>query len=615
MNSSSIDTDKKTVLYFGDLDPAVTDLDIKTFLGKYQNDVAHIDIKANRSSPFISATIIFKEHSIAKAVKNEFNMRKLRNRTCRIMWHDKEALKKYSYHTENNNIFIKNIPKEITPREVYEKFIVFGEIASIKINENLDGTHRGYGNISYEESKSAVEAISKYNDKAIFSNYPEHIIEIEFFKRQNERNGVNNSYNNYYINKSDSNNKALETNSTLFVKNISSSTKEEELKKLFEGQGKITYFKPNFLTTKINNNDVTTIKSIIISYDNEATASKAEKELNNYSLNDAKLSVEKLSYENKQTKPIYQNKNTNQNIPVNRNSSLYIKNIPDRVNESILKQVFSEFGTVKNIIISKSNVMQKINGEFKNCEVNNGSCQIYYDTPEEAFIAKERMNNKYIPGFETWKYPLFVDIYQSFRERKANDTFNNPGNYYFNPGMNMNMNMNNFGNMNMNPYMRGNMPMNWNQGQMNNMGNMNMNINPNMNRMYPPYNNNTNMNQPITNKGINDVTNNMNKLNINNDLNTNPHHFEQIDRNHLNSLPDESQKKEYMGEIIFNNINNHPLLEKENISIDEVGKITGMILGIDDINEVIIPCTSYNELTSRIEEALKLIRSDSQSNQ
>lgn len=627
MNSQFKSSDKKTVLYFADLDPIVTDLDIKNFLGEYQKDAAHIEIKGIRSSPFFSAIIIFKEHSIAQKVKDELNMKKLRNRTCRIMWHDKEAIKNLSYHTENNNIFIKNIPLEVSPREVFEKFAKYGEIASVKLNENLDGTHKGYGYIAYEDSKSAINALSDLNNKAIFEKYPEHIIEIEFFKRANERSGFTNTYNNNYYLKNDNSSKILETNSSLFVKNISPEVQEDDLKKLFEEHGQITYFKPNINIVKSNNQETSVIKSVIISYDNEPSAAKAESELNNFNLKNVRLQVEKLSYENKAIKPI----NLNKNIPIstqfNKNTCLFIKNIPDKANEIILTKVFSEFGTIKNVVITKSNIMQKVNGEFKNCEVHNGTGQIYFDTPEEAFLAKDRMNNKYLPGFETWKNPLFVDIYQSSKERQANELYNNPNSYYFNPSMNMNnynyMNpyMGNINQMRGNNFPPMNMNMNWG-GQMNNM-NMNQ-----MNRqmMYPPYNNyNNNMNynqnqmnqQPPKMQKINEITNNMNKMNINLNENTDtdcPKNFSKIDKAHLNNLPDESQKKEYMGEVIFNNINSHPLLEKENISIDEVGKITGMILGIDDINEIIIPCTSYSELTSRIEEALKLIRIDGQSN-
>jgi hypothetical protein len=45
-----------------------------------------------------------------------------------------------------------------------------------------------------------------------------------------------------------------------------------------------------------------------------------------------------------------------------------------------------------------------------------------------------------------------------------------------------------------------------------------------------------------------------------------------------------------------------------NFTIDIIGKITGMILGIEDINEIADICKNNSNLTSRIKEALDLLR-------
>ena len=41
--------------------------------------------------------------------------------------------------------------------------------------------------------------------------------------------------------------------------------------------------------------------------------------------------------------------------------------------------------------------------------------------------------------------------------------------------------------------------------------------------------------------------------------------------------------------------------------MDHIGKITGMILGIEDVNEIIDICKNTDHLTSRIIEALNLL--------
>ena len=69
------------------------------------------------------------------------NLRKLRGKSVRIMWDERDISIRYNI---KNNIFIKGIPKTTTPREVYEYFLQFGDISSCKLNEKEDDTHNGY---------------------------------------------------------------------------------------------------------------------------------------------------------------------------------------------------------------------------------------------------------------------------------------------------------------------------------------------------------------------------------------------------------------------------------------------------------------------------------------
>jgi hypothetical protein len=43
------------------------------------------------------------------------------------------------------------------------------------------------------------------------------------------------------------------------------------------------------------------------------------------------------------------------------------------------------------------------------------------------------------------------------------------------------------------------------------------------------------------------------------------------------------------------------------LTMDDIGKITGMILGIDDINEINDIASNISHLTARIKEALELL--------
>ena len=62
-----------------------------------------------------------------------------------------------------------------------------------------------------------------------------------------------------------------------------------------------------------------------------------------------------------------------------------------------------------------------------------------------------------------------------------------------------------------------------------------------------------------------------------------------------------------MGEFIFNKITVHELTERHKLSMEDVGKITGMILGIENFNEIVEISKNKDNLTSRIIEALELL--------
>jgi len=99
------------------------------------------------------------------------------------------------------------------------------------------------------------------------------------------------------------------------------------------------------------------------------------------------------------------------------------------------------------------------------------------------------------------------------------------------------------------------------------------------------------------------------QMNMNSNVNMNMQQpkIEVPDMNYLNSLEDDSAKKEYLGEFIFKNIESHPLIQQHSLTMENIGKITGMILGIDDVNEITDIANNINNLTSRIKEALELL--------
>ena len=643
IDSNNIIIDEKLVLYFADIPVEATKESIKSFLGEhFSKYISSINIKKPGS-----AIVIFNKHSIAKEVKHKLNLTNFGNNLVRIMWHEPH-FKSNSYINENKNIFVKNIPDGISPREFYEYFYEFGEIASAKMNLDKQGNHMGYGYINYESPISAVSAINKSNGQPIFKKFPKYTVEVSYFKKGTQRD----EHANYLDYLSYNSSKAYETICSVYVKNINPTTNIEKIKNIFSDNiGDIISFMPNY---DKNNNEIV---SIIITYKEESSADKAAKELNNKHVEGFYIEVEKLQISdkkkfNKSSKRFDNNANSNianhyNNNNNNNHSKIFIKNVPTNLHKEEIINTFSKFGKVLNCVMHTYNSTSKdpSTGTFKDTKFFTGNVQITFDSINAAENAINKYNGKFLEKYNSWKHPLSISMFKSYNERKLEQQQSNilsnfskeyPTVYNEVPVLNNNI-----------PYMKSYYDNNYNpnygyninntiykdyNNQFNNKWNNNTNYDNTFNKVdnnNNSNNNNNNNNQYINyynNKDINNINSQFENINISNnrmkyvnnnnntgkqfnkisnDDNSNPY---VLDLNYYESLLDENQKKEYMGELIFNNINKHALVKNERISYNEVGKITGMILGINDINEIILACNNYNELSSRIKEALKLLR-------
>jgi len=118
-----------------------------------------------------------------------------------------------------------------------------------------------------------------------------------------------------------------------------------------------------------------------------------------------------------------------------------------------------------------------------------------------------------------------------------------------------------------------------------------------------------NQNQNQINQQQQQIQNN--SENINNNINSNVgESSEKEDEPNfeiLQSLDTMEKQRDYLGEFLFKKIEQHPVTQRENLSIDTISKITGMILGIDNIKEIYDITINNDNIEARINEALKLL--------
>jgi len=551
----------RTVLFVSELPENITEEDLQNFFSEYKDSIFMIQINNKFGNSrgvdsfhprALNATIIFKDHKKADDARKNLNMRKLRGKTIRIMWHERDNNVRYN---TQGNLFIKNIPLDINARQFYEKFLQFGDIISAKLIEDEEGNHNGYGYVSYYNNESADSAISNLNNKEI---WPGAKLEVARFQKKNERFSA-------AANK-------LSMNKNLYVKNIPDNFNDADLKNLFGKHGNVTWSKILL--------DANQRKSAIISMETEDAANKAREALNNHAIGEATLYVDSLQKKSDRQRILSSKIHENNSILNSqfKNCNLHIKNLPEKCTEKQLSEEFSKYGEIKSLKIPKYILVTKVGNQLKEEIVSRGFGYVCFFNPESANKAKEEMNNQVLSSFSESKRPLLIDFFMPKVERK---NILLKCQQQFNPNGRQQM-----------PLMN---PMSF--GAPNQMGMPFGMGHPMMNK--PGKNASIYQQAPVQRGMPKPIPTQM------------PPQFvkkeDEPDIAYYNSIEDDSAKKEYLGEFIFKKISNHALNQSKGFTIDVIGKITGMILGIDDLNEILDICRNNENLTARIVEALSLL--------
>ena len=556
----------KSILFISELPDNIIDPELKTFFSDYEQDIYMLQVDHNQklhdrfNTRKPRAIIYFKDPLKAKEAREKLNMRRLKGKALNIMWLEKDNSIRYNNEA---NLFVKGISQNASPREIYELFAKYGEIISCKIREDEDGNLLGYGYINYYNLDSAEKAIADLNKK----NFKDSVLEIEHFKKMNERF------------------KAPSENKTIYIKNIPKRIKNiEEIKKIFGKFGKIIWGE-----IYQDNSDR---HYAILEFDTPEMAAKAKDEMGDKKLDEKDESGLYVDFHQKRSerKRMLTSKIGDINNKLNqefKNCNLYVKNLPYDLTEEKMKEIFSKCGEIKSAKIGKYILVTKVKDKFENIETSYGFGFVCYTNEEDAKKAIDEFNGKYLPGYENAKRPpIFITYFQPKNERKqilnkeASQSMNQA---QFVPG----------------PYIM--YPPNF-------MYNRHLQYGPRIYRR--PQQQRQNQNQNQINQPQQQIQNN--NENINNNLNSNAGESsekgDEPSLELLQSLDTMEKQRDYLGEFLFKKIEQHPLTQSRNLSMETISKITGMILGIDNIKEIYDITTNNDNIEARIIEALKLLK-------
>jgi len=382
-------------LYVGDLHPEATEAMLYEKFSQ-AGPVLSIrvcrDMITRRSLGY--AYVNFQRPEDAERAIDTMNFDEIKTKPIRIMWSQRDpALRKSGV----GNIFIKNLDKTIDNKMLYDTFSAFGNILSCKVvcdHSSLDS--KGYGFVHFETEEAALKSIEKVNGKLL----KEKKVFVGRFKSRSERIREYGDRAKQFTN--------------VFCKNLPSEWTDEDLAKIFEGYGKT-------LSVSVTVGDDGKSKQFgFASFENHDDAERACAELNNKEYNGKSIYVgraQKKAERQAELKHKF-DRMKQERIQRYQGVNLYVKNLDDSITDDLLREHFSQFGSITSAKVMTDTDLEgrrKEGGDGKdNTTRSKGFGFVCFSSPEEATKAVTEMNGRILAS-----KPLYVALAQRKEDRKA----------------------------------------------------------------------------------------------------------------------------------------------------------------------------------------------------
>ncbi|XP_067135366.1 polyadenylate-binding protein 4-like [Centruroides vittatus] len=368
-------------LYIGDLHPNGTEAVLHekfSAIGPILSIRVCRDRSTRRSLGY--AYVNFQNYEDAARALETMNYDLIYGKPIRIMWYQRDATLRKS---GIGNVFIKNLEKHITNREIYNTFSIFGNILSCKVVTDERGISKGYGFVHFDTEEAANEAISKLNG-IVFNGKKVYV--GNFIPRIQRENCLDRYKFNF---------------TNIYIKNFEEDLDDEKLKKLFEKYGNIT-------SAKAMTDEFGKLRGFgFVNFENSEDAQQAIEEMNGKELNGKILYVGwargKSGRANYVHQIIKESDARYKNFKYYQGLNVFIKNLDNTIDDQNLAREFLPFGT-----ITSAKVMTDANGNSK------GFGFVCFSTPEEANRAIANMNGKFLIS-----KPLYVTLAKKKDDRRA----------------------------------------------------------------------------------------------------------------------------------------------------------------------------------------------------
>ncbi|RYG42127.1 hypothetical protein EON68_02230, partial [archaeon] len=378
---------KSTALYVGDLAPEVTVDDLMEFFGgKPVNVRICMDVLTRK--PLGYGYVNFANQADAEAAL-ELSYTTLRGRPCRVMWSQRDP----SVRRSNvGNVFVKNLGPEVTVRELYDSFKLFGPVLSCKVPLDGKGLSLGYGFVQFEDEVHAKAAISSVNG---MEWYNRSILATQFVPRPL---------------------RAGKTYTNLYVKNVPAEWTDKTLKDEFSVYGEVQS------SVLASGEDGKHRGFGFVNFTDDKAAKAAEEALHGKLVEGTPASVPEFlksslpssgmklyvvqarrRAERQREMEAQTATYRRQRVDAMRGRNVYVRNLDESMTDEVLRKEFSKFGNIESARVARSAEGQSRLFGF-----------VLFSTVDEASAAVAEMHRKVLNG-----KPLYVQLWMPADDRKA----------------------------------------------------------------------------------------------------------------------------------------------------------------------------------------------------
>ena len=382
-------TNTKLIIYLGELPPQVDQFELNQFiLSKGKFTIESLYVKNTQSQSF--AYVKFKSAGEALRAIKALNMENFKDYII------KAEPFKYNNQTDKTktegNLFIKNLPTDTTPKDLYELFNSFGTIISVNVRKDQHGENTGVGYVNFVTGESASDAIDKLNQKP----YKGNILTVNFFTPREKRLENNNEY----------------FAPMLLIKKLPDDiTTDKQLNELFNSYG-------NVVVSGIIGDSPNERMGVVV-YAKKEETENAMNALNNkktFEITMTPIDNEIIEKVKKAKKNLFKNRYEGCN--------LVVKRIPKEITDKELFDIFRKFGDISSARVQTEGVMNERkdeNGDVIDKEfvyVSKGCGFVLFKHADDAKKAKDELNDIDYE-YKDIKMKLQVDYYDYNKGEKS----------------------------------------------------------------------------------------------------------------------------------------------------------------------------------------------------